>query len=78
VLTSVDDPKAKPTDPAETNTATRRLFIDDKSHAPIRRVRKHKQNRKDRMKADKYSSKYALTKFNTPKQNRDNTSVLDF
>ncbi|KAL3440012.1 hypothetical protein BJX65DRAFT_315205 [Aspergillus insuetus] len=74
----LDDPKVKPTDPVETNTAMRRLLIDDKSHASIRRVRKHKKNRKDRMKADKYSSKDASTKLNTSKQNRDNTSVLDF
>jgi hypothetical protein len=74
----VDDPKAKSTDPVETNNATRRLLFDDKSHALNRRIRKHKKNRRDSMKADKYPSKDASTKLNTPKQSRDNTSVLDF
>jgi hypothetical protein len=74
----VDDPKAKYTDPVETYTATRRLLFDDKSHASIRRTRKHKKNRRDSMKADKYPSNDASTKLHTPKQSRDNTSVLDF
>ncbi|CEN61694.1 hypothetical protein ASPCAL08345 [Aspergillus calidoustus] len=73
----LDDPKAKPTDLVETNAETNKPQIDDKSHASLRRVRKHKKNRKDKMKARKSSSKDASTKLNTPKKDRDDT-LLDF
>ncbi|KAJ0418094.1 hypothetical protein BJY00DRAFT_194764 [Aspergillus carlsbadensis] len=74
----LDDFKATSTDPVKTNAKTNQPLVDDKSHAATRRARKHKKNHRDKFKAKNSSSKGASTKFNTPKQGRDKTSVLDF